>query len=338
MAQFDLPVAELRAYAPDLAEPDDLDGFWSTTLAEARSHPLAASFVRVESGLTEITSYDVTFAGFGGSPVRGWLHLPAHRTGPLAAVVEYLGYGGGRGLPHERVLWAAAGYAHFIMDTRGQGSGWLAGATPDPGDPGDPSHPGFLTRGILHPERYYYRRVYTDAVRAVEAVRSHERVDPARVAVTGQSQGGGITIAVAGLVDGLLGVMPDVPFLSDFPRAITLVDSDPYAEIARFLKVHRDRWDDVAATLSHFDVAILGRRARAPALFSVALMDETCPPSTVYAAYNRFGGPREIREYPFNNHEGGEGFHQAAQLRWLRDVDGRRTVARDAGGPDAARP
>ena len=322
MAQFDLPLAELREYAPALVEPPDLDAFWSITLAEARSRPLAASFMPVESGLTEISSHDVTFAGYGGSPVKGWLHLPAHGAGSLAAVVEYLGYGGGRGLAHERVLWAAAGYAHFVMDTRGQGAGWMVGATPDPDDPGDPAHPGFMTRGIEHPERYYYRRLYTDAVRAVEAVRSHPRVDPARVVVTGQSQGGGLSLAAAGLADDLLGVMPDVPFLSDFPRAVTLVDTDPYAEIARYLRVHRDRADEVASTLAYFDVAILGRRAVAPALFSVALMDETCPPSTVYAAYNAYGGPREIREYPFNNHEGGEGFHEVAQMRWLRELVG----------------
>jgi cephalosporin-C deacetylase len=49
-------------------------------------------------------------------------------------------------------------------------------------------------------------------------------------------------------------------------------------------------------------------------------MDETCPPSTVFAACNRYGGPQENREYPFNNHEGGEGFHQVAHMRWLRDL------------------
>ena len=49
-------------------------------------------------------------------------------------------------------------------------------------------------------------------------------------------------------------------------------------------------------------------------------MDQTCPPSTVFAAYNWYGGPKEIREYAFNDHEGGEGFHDIAQLRWLKEL------------------
>jgi cephalosporin-C deacetylase len=322
MAQYDLPLAELRAYAPDLAEPAGLDAFWSRTLAETRSHPIGATFTPVDTGLTQVVSYDVTYAGFGGAPVKGWLHLPKHGAEVLPAVVEFRGYGGGRGLPHERVLWAAAGYAHLVMDTRGQGSGWATGVTPDPDASGDPAHPGFMTQGILDPERYYYRRVYVDGFRAVDAVRSHPRVDPARVAVTGASQGGGISVAVASLVDGLVGVMPDVPFLSDFPRAITFAENDPYTEVARYLRVHRDHVEPALATLAHFDIAILGRRATAPALFSVALMDRTCPPSTVYAAFNAYDGPREILEYPFNDHEGGQGFHEVAQLRWLRDQVG----------------
>ena len=319
MAHFDLPLAQLREYAPDLAEPPDLDEFWATTLSGARAHALGATFTPVDSGLTAIHTLDVTYAGYGGSPVRAWLHLPLRRTGPLPAVVEYVGYGGGRGLAHERVMWALAGYAHLVMDTRGQGSTWSVGATPDDEAPGGPAHPGFMTRGILDPATYYYRRLYTDAVRAVEAVRSHPAVDPARVIVSGASQGGGVGLAAASQVGDLIGAMPDVPFLSDFPRAITLTDEDPYAEIARFLKVHRDRVHDVMSTLAYFDVAILVGRARAPSMFSVGLMDETCPPSTVYAAFNRYGGPKEIREYPFNDHEGGGAFHDVVKMRWLRD-------------------
>ena len=319
MAQFDMPLAEMRAYAPPLAVPADLYAFWASTLADAREHDLAATFTPVDSGLTVVSTFDVTYAGYGGSPVRAWLHLPAGRRGPLPAVVEYVGYGGGRGLAHERVMWAAAGYAHLVMDTRGQGSTWSVGDTADPDPAGAPFHPGFMTRGILDPASYYYRRVFVDAVRAVDVARSHDAIDPGRIAVTGGSQGGALSIAAAGLAGDLGAVMPDVPFLADFPRAITLKDTDPYAEIARYLKAHRDHVERVLATLAYFDVAILGRRAKAPALFSVGLMDETTPPSTVYAAFNWYGGPKEIREYPFNDHEGGQGFHDVAKMRWLAE-------------------
>jgi cephalosporin-C deacetylase len=266
-----------------------------------------------------VESFDVSYPGYGGAPIRAWLHLPAGRTERLPVVVEYVGYGRGRGLPHERFLYAAAGYAHVVMDTRGQGSGSSVGDTPDPEGGGAPFHPGFMTQGILDPARYYYRRVFTDAVRAVEAVRTFEEVDPGQVVVTGGSQGGGISLAVAALVPDLAGAMPDVPFLSDFPRAITFVDTNPYSEIVRYLKAHRDHTDQALETLSYFDAATLARRAQAPALFSVALMDQICPPSTVYAAYNAYGGPKQVSEYPFNDHEGGEGFHQVVQLAWLKE-------------------
>ncbi len=317
MSQFDLPLDELRRYKPSLAVPSDLDDFWKATLDEARTTDLGARFEPVDTGLSLIETLDVRFCGFAGAPIRAWLHLPSQRQEPLPAIVEYAGYGGGRGLPHERTLWAAAGYAHLVMDTRGQGSGWSVGETPDPDGAGAPAHPGFMTRGILDPETYYYRRLYTDGVRAVETARSHPAVDSARVAVTGGSQGGGISLAVAALVGDVAAVAADVPFLSDFRRATTIVDTDPYGEIARYLKAHRDHVEHAFRTLAYFDVAILGRRATAPALFSVGLMDEVTPPSTVYAAFNHYGGPKEIREYAFNAHEGGQAFHDIERMRWF---------------------
>jgi cephalosporin-C deacetylase len=317
MARYDLPLDELRTYSPALAEPPDLDAFWERTILEARSHDLGATFRPVDTGLRLIETYDVEFAGYGGSRVKGWLHLPRDPGAALPVVVQFEGYGGGRGLPHERILYANAGYAHFVMDTRGQGSGFSPGDTPDPEAGSGPAHPGFMTQGIQDPETYYYRRVYTDAVRAVDAARAHPAIDSARVGVTGASQGGGITLAVAALADDLVAVASDVPFLCDFPRATTLVDTLPYAEIARYLRVHRDQVEQASRTLSYFDAAILARRAVAPALFSVGLMDQTCPPSTVYAAYNNYRGPKEIVEYAYNDHEGGGAFHEQAKLRWL---------------------
>src|SRR6478752_7763217 len=189
---------------PDVREPSDFDDFWATTLTESRRWDAAPDIVRADTPFTALDVFDVTFPGFGGDPVKAWLTLPAGAEGPLPAVVEYQGYGGGRGLPGERLGWAAAGYAHLLMDTRGQGSMWGSGGdTPDPHGTG-PSSSGFMTRGIEDPADYYYRRVFTDAVRAVDAVRTLPQVDTSRVAVTGGSQGGGISLAVAGLTDGLV--------------------------------------------------------------------------------------------------------------------------------------
>ena len=67
-------------------------------------------------------------------------------------------------------MWASAGFAHLHVDTRGRGSAGSVGVAPDSAGTG-PQHPGVLTRGIESPETYYYRRLYTDAVRAVDAVR-----------------------------------------------------------------------------------------------------------------------------------------------------------------------
>jgi cephalosporin-C deacetylase len=317
MPRFDLPVAELRSYRPAVQTPDDFDEFWARTLAESRAVAQPPTLTRVESPLTLVEVYDVSFSGFGGDAVRGWFVVPAGASGPLPTVVEFNGYGGGRGLPHERLAWVASGYAWAFMDTRGQGSAWgTGGDTPDPHGTGA-SAPGFMTRGIDAPEQYYYRRVFTDAALFIDAMRGLDQVDDARVAVTGGSQGGGIAIAAAGLSDGLVGVMPDVPFLCHFERAVGLTDRDPYNEIVRYLSVHRDAVDQTFRTLSYFDGANFAARAAAPALYSVALMDPICPPSTVYAAANGHLGGAEVIEYPFNEHEGGQGMHWQRQAAWL---------------------
>ncbi len=321
MALFDLPLNELKSYCPERDEPADFDEFWKATLQDARAFPLNATFERVDYGLVAQETFDVTFRGFEGQPVKGWFILPGQRSGKLPCVVEYIGYGGGRNFAVDWLLWASAGYAHFVMDTRGQGSSWSAGDTPDLYAGGGNAHvPGSMTKGILDPQHYYYRRVFTDAVRAIEAARSHPDVDPLQIATTGGSQGGGISIAAAGLVPDLVAAMADVPFLCHFRRATEIVDTHPYKEIAEYCHVHRDKVEAVFHTLSYFDGVNFATRARAKALFSVGLMDQVCPPSTVFAAYNYWSGQKEIKVYPYNGHEGGESFQTLEKLKFLKNI------------------
>jgi cephalosporin-C deacetylase len=300
----DMPEAELRRYAGSTTEPVDFDRFWAETLALAETKDLDVTAVAVETPLVGIDVHDVTFRGFGGTEVRAWLRVPRGGTAPLPAVVEYVGYGGGRGEPADRLLLASAGFAHLQMDTRGQGSTWSRGDTADIGSTG-PQVPGVMTRGIRDPRDYYYRRLFTDAVRAVDAALSFDFIDPQRIMLQGRSQGGGMALAVAGLRDDIRAVAAFVPFLCDFPRATRITDAYPYREIADYLRTHRTEVAQVHETLSYFDGVHFARRASAPAFFSTALMDAVCPPSTVFAAFHAYAGPKEITAWEYNAHDGG---------------------------------
>lgn len=319
MPLFDLPLAELEKYLPDRREAADHDTFWERTLADARRHDLDVASTRHTVGLELVEAHEVSFAGFGGHRVGGLFLRPAGGA-PRPAVVEFLGYGDGTGSPLDWLAWPAAGFAVLVMDTRGQGArARRAGRTGDPAGSASPHVEGFLTQGVLDPDDYYYRRVFTDAVRAVDAVRQLPGVDADRVAVQGTSQGGAIALAAAALADDVAAAMVNVPFLCDVRRAIEVTDTKPYAELLGFVRTCREDAARALEVLAYFDGMGMAARASAPALFSVALMDDVCPPSTGFAAYNHYAGPKELVVYPYNMHEGGGAHHDERQLAWLRD-------------------
>jgi cephalosporin-C deacetylase len=161
-----------------------------------------------------------------------------------------------------------------------------------------------MTRGIARPETYYFTRLFVDAARAVEVAADLDPIDAHRIAVCGVSQGGGLALAAAALRPDTVRVChADLPFLCDFQRAVGLSPEYPYKEIADFLAQQVDLVPAALETLRYVDCALLARRITADCLLSVGLMDEICPPSTVFAAYNEITAPKDIAVYPFGVHD-----------------------------------
>jgi len=298
MPWFDLPLDQLREYRTLTLEPSGLDSWWGRQIAEARELAQPPKLTRHEPELyAPLEVYDAEFSGARGDRIRAWYIKPE---GPARkTIVNFIGYGGGRGAPSEHALTAALGYAVFVMDSRGQGGRWTTGATGDNG-PG-PELSQVMTRGIMDPENYYYTRMFTDAVRAVDT--ALELGSEPTVAVSGGSQGGALSLAAAALASDSVSLChADVPFLCDIQRAITLTESAPYSEIPEFLNENVDLIEVALNTLKYIDCALLARRITAQTLVSVGLMDEVCPPSTVFAAYNEITASKDISIYPYSGH------------------------------------
>jgi cephalosporin-C deacetylase len=307
MPLLDLPLAELVDYRSAATAPDDLDAFWQRALESAAAGAVEPVLTRYEpETYGAFAAFHVVFSGADGDPINAWYLRPAAAgDAPLACRVTFIGYGGGRDLPAAHALYPACGHAAFVMDTRAQGGTWAAGDTADLGaGASGPEHPGVMSRGIASPETYYYRRLYVDAVRAVETAASLAGVDADRIAVAGTSQGGALALAAAALVpDRVRLCHADIPFLCDIERGMDVALDPPYTELVTFLSVHPELEEPARRTLRYVDNALLASRIRAKTLVSVGLRDPITPPSTIFAAYNAIEAPKEIAIFPYGGHE-----------------------------------
>ncbi|MDQ7876533.1 acetylxylan esterase [Microbacterium sp. QXD-8] len=301
----DLIGDDLLDYRSPQVDPPGFDEFWRSTIDAAREFDTDLVLVRADSPVTSVDIFDLSFHGFGGERISGWLRAPRNAHGPLPVIVEFIGYGGGRGLAEDALFWASCGYLHVTMDTRGQGAVWARGVTADRSVNG-PTVPGLMTAGVQDPHEYYYRRLITDAVRAVDAAVTLPQADRSRVIALGMSQGGGVALATAALSPHVTALVSFQPFLCDFPRAIMITGAGPYGEIDRYLRTWRGQDDAVLETLRYFDGVNFARRATVPAWFTTSLMDDVCPPSTVVAAFNAYAGAtKDLRVERHRRHEHG---------------------------------
>ena len=65
-----------------------------------------------------------------------------------------------------------------------------------------------------------------------------------------------------------------------------------------------EREDEIFTKLGYIDLQFLAPRIKAKLKMFTGLMDNVCPPSTQFAAYNKMTCPKEVVIYPDFGHEG----------------------------------
>jgi cephalosporin-C deacetylase len=297
MPSIDMPLEQMRQYQPPLYREADFESFWQQTVNEAVRQPLNVELIPYGLPSRGVECFALRFDGFGGGRLAGWYLCP-DGNGPFPGLAVYHGYSGRGTRPLDLLALASQGICVLSMDCRGQN-----GQSQDAAEYPDGHYQGWMTQGIRSPQNYYYRYVYADAVRALEVLAHREEVDASRLAITGGSQGGGLTLAVAALSRRPILALPDIPFLCDYRRAVAITPAGPYPEIASFLKAFPDLQQSVFRTLSYFDCLNLAPSIACRTVISNCLWDDVCPPSTIFAVYNHITAEKQIEIYPFHKHE-----------------------------------
>lgn len=307
---------ELEAYLPPVTKEADFDEFWKRTVELSKKVPLNLKLTRQEYPASHLKLYELQYLGFDETTIHGWYMEPVWDSAPdsFPCLVNFHGFNGDRGMPSDFFLWTMAGMAVLTVDCREQG-----------GQTGS-SYPyrttgivkNVTTKGLMDPEEYYYRFVYMDCLRALDAACCIPSVDEKRLVIHGISQGGGIGTAVAGLDGRPAAALLDVPSCANLEKRV-LGEHGAFGAVADYLRKYPDRTDKVLRTLSYFDTMNLADRITCPVYASVALKDNVCPAECFYAAYNRISSPKAIEVYPFNTHDGARHVHWEKKLRFLKE-------------------
>lgn len=304
MPVVDMPLSELKEYKGTNPKPRDFDSYWETSVKEMHDidPKIEIKPAALKSPVAEC--YDMYFTGAHGARIHARLLKPKNICGKCPAIVTFHGYGCVCEDWYSLLTWAASGFVVAAMDCRGQG-----GISQDVGGHDGNTLNGHIIRGLdnVDPKMLLYRDIFLDTAELADIIMSMPEVDENRVAAYGGSQGGGLTIACAALElrIKLAGVM--YPFLSDYMRAWkTDMTEYAYAEVKQYFRnfdPRHEREKEIFTKLGYIDVHHLAPKIKAEVKMFTALMDNVCPPSTQFAAYNNMTCKKDLVVYPDFGHE-----------------------------------
>ncbi|HBR93346.1 MAG TPA: acetylesterase [Opitutae bacterium] len=313
MPVLDKPLDELVKYTTSTPKPADFDDFWDKGLQELDALEVKVNFTPVDFKAPFATCRSMHFTGTGGARVHARIATPkepAEQPGP--ALLFFHGYSGSSPSWVEMLPYVAAGFTVAGLDCRGQG-----GLSEDTiSTKGNTLH-GHIIKGLDDaPEKLYYRNVFLDTALLARIVMNLDSVDADRVGANGGSQGGALALACGALEPRIKQVYSQFPFLSDYKRVWDMdLDQNAYVGLRdyfrRFDPLHK-REAAIFEKLGYIDVSHLSARIEGEVLMAITQLDNICPPSTQFAAFNAISSKKAYLLYPDCGHENLPGANEEA--------------------------
>ena len=220
-------------------EAPDFDSYWQRVLDEVetlRDGPVDIAELALRSNEVSI-AYGASFQGIGGYPLFAYISVP-RGDGPFPPFFQAPPYGSVVVVPdHDR----RRRYAVMALCHRGQR---LADSEYSA------QYPGLLTDGLPDADRYPWRYIVADCLRAVDVLVARPEADEGRLAAAGNDLAA-ISAALRPSVRFLL--LNDQLLFRDGHASLSQSGAYPLQELNDYARAYPEHTETAAKTLSLFD-------------------------------------------------------------------------------------
>ncbi len=292
-------------FEPGFEDPADFDTFWKKQLRALRKIKMRPILTPVEvpgKDGEKFLCYNLEINCIDGAPVRGYLALPKESAKRSLPIVIFA-----HGAGNLRESWTQSSVKKAVsLAKKGSGAialdinahGMLNGMTVDYYVNLQQELKGYYNREVLSHEDFYFRTMFLRMVRALDYLCSRKEWDGKRVLVTGGSQGGAQSTALAGLDSRVTMMVVDVPAMWDVGGALKGRSSGWPKQLEK-----QGLNSSAVDILPYYDGSNMLRRYHGGLVVNVGLIDMTCPPAAVWSAFNVCPSPsKEIHPNAWKGH------------------------------------
>ncbi|MCU0461577.1 MAG: acetylxylan esterase [Bacteroidales bacterium] len=278
---------------PTVKDTADFDAFWTKAIEDARKINLDPKITLMPERCTsDVNVYHISFQNDAfSSRIYGILAVPK-KPGKYAAILKVPGAGI---RPYSGdVRLASAGFITLEIGIHG------IPVNLDPQvymDLNGGSLAGYWSIRLNDKNTHYYKRVYTGCVRAVDFIYTLAEFNGADIAVTGGSQGGALTIITTALDNRIKFAAAIYPALCDATGYL----NKRAGGWPHYFKNTEPKPGELE-TISYYDVVNFARRVKVPGYYTWGFNDLTCPPTSMYSAYNVITAPKELHLFLETGH------------------------------------